>query len=263
MANGGASFVSAPAPGLDPGRAGSPTLHHLPPSGGRRRILDGRRDRLPGSRAVVGGLVVATALVGLYVTAARRSSTADAYVVARRALPAGAELKASDLATARMDLAGAQRARAFTVTDALIGAVTVAPFAPGELVQASAIVRAGSPRSSREISLSVDRASLGFTLAAGDLVDVISTYGTGGEAYTTMVLRGARVLALDRGRSGLSDGPSTLTVGVDSETDALALAHAGTLGKISVVRSGAAAPAERTASGATTYRPGSGAEGRD
>ena len=263
MANGGASFVSAPAPGIEPGEAGSPTLHHLPPGRGRRRILRRpRRDRLPGSRAVVGGLLVAAALVGLYVVASGRGSTADGYVVARRALPAGSELKASDLREARLDLPGAQRARAFTTPDALLGAVTVAPLASGELVQASAVVGAGTSRSSHEVSFSVERASLGPTLAAGDLVDVISTYGTGGDAYTTTVLRGARVLALDRGRSGLSEGPSTMTVGVDSETDALALAHAGALGKISVVRAGTAASGDRTAGAPLTYRPDSGADGR-
>ena len=264
MANGGASFLSAPASGFDPERARSQVPHPLKPgTGGPNRVLTGRgHSRLPGSRAVAGGLLVAVALVGLFVVASGRASTADTYVVARRALAPGSELKVSDLARARLDLPGAQRGRAFTDVGPLVGSVTVAPLAPGDLVQASAVVRTGSERGNREVSFSVDRAVLGPSLAPGDLVDVISTYGTGSDAYTTVVLRGARVVALDRGGSGLAEGPSIVTVGLDGEADALALAHAGALGKISVVRAASTAKGDGNAGPPVTYRPERGAETR-
>src|SRR5215210_6359354 len=93
-----------------------------------------RRRGLPGSRAVVGGLLVAASAVGLF--AAASSSDAGpghSYVVAR------------------LDLAPALTSRVFDRADALVGATLLAPLGAGELVQTSAVVARRGDAVSREL----------------------------------------------------------------------------------------------------------------
>src|SRR5688500_15969628 len=74
-----------------------------------------RRRGLPGSRAVVGGLLVATAAVGLFAAASTSGQgPRQTYVVARHELNAGTRLAATDLELVPMELAPSLRARAFS-----------------------------------------------------------------------------------------------------------------------------------------------------
>lgn len=223
---------------------------HGPPVGPRPLR---RRQGLPGTRAVAGGLLVAAAAVGLFAAYARLGSGPDhSYVVARRALTPGTSIQPSDLALQPMALPPTLSSRAFSSVSDLVGTTLLAPLAAGELVQPSSLVaaRAGGWRT---LSFPVERTHLG-ALKPGERIDVVATYGTGTDAWTTVVVRQAQVVDLDRSKSSLGDsGPTVVTLAVDQPGDELALAHAVALGKLTVVVATGAPPANGPP---PTYRSG-------
>ncbi len=206
------------------------------PNGAGRPIAT--RRSLPGSRAVVGGLLVAAAAVGLFSVASRAGHHAgDTYAVAAHPLAAGTRLQAGDLATEAMELSPAARARAFHDPAVLVGTTLLTALEPGELVQASAVVAKAGEVGSREMSFTVERGHLSPAITAGEQIDLVATYGTGNDAYTVGVARGVLVVGLERGRSGLGEtGPVLVTVALGDGTQALALAHAAQAGKLTVIR---------------------------
>ncbi len=217
VANGSVNGADEPAPGPQP------------------RPLR-RRQALPGARAVAGGLLVAAAAVGLFAAYARLSAGPDhSYAVVRHAVAAGSRLHPSDLTLQPMDLPPALRARAFEKLSDLAGTTVLSPLAAGELVQPSALVVTRSADAARTVSFPIDRTRLG-PLKQGERIDVLATYGTGTDAWTAVVLRQAQVVDVDRSKSSLGDsGSPVVTVAVTDPNDELALAHAGALGKLTVV----------------------------
>ncbi|MFP5319544.1 MAG: SAF domain-containing protein [Acidimicrobiia bacterium] len=231
---------------------------------GHRRQPAGRRRGVPGGRAVLGGFLVAASMVGLFYASSRSEGGPErSYIVARRAVPPGAKLQPADLARLPVDLPPATAGRAFTDADALVGATVIAPLAEGELIQSSAVVAKPSDPSSREVTFAVAGSMLARGLEAGERIDVLATYGNGEDAFTTVVLRSALVVGLDRGdRPRVGDGrEAAVTVAVDDPADAVAAAHAVQLAKLTVVRATGAAPYAGTAS---TFRqvPAAAAQGR-
>lgn len=205
---------------------------------GTTRVV-GRPRGLPGSRAVVGGLMVALALVGTF--AAYTGATADKrvqFVVAKRQIAPGAMLTRADLTLAAMDLPPQPASRAFTDVSALVGAVLTAPLARGELVQASQVVAKRSGAQGIEVSIPVEAArAVGGHLVAGDTVDVAATYGTGADAFTTTVVAAARILSVDRPSGTLSSNAAdVVTLSVRTPTEALAVTHASAAGQVSLIR---------------------------
>jgi hypothetical protein len=167
-------------------------------------------------------------------------------------LAAGARLQASDLAVAPMELAPELRSRAFESTQPLLGATLVAPLGSGELVQASAVVARRGDAASRELSFTLERGRVSPGIKDGERADLLATYGSGNDAFTLVVVRQALVVGIDRARTSAGDtGPATVTVSVDDPNDALALAHAIQLGKITLVRATGAPPLPAVP---TTYR---------
>lgn len=205
-------------------RLGWRTPTHLPPAG----------------RALLGGLLVAAAAVGLFASAIRAGAPQRSYAVAARTLAAGTDLAVTDLELEPLALPNQLRKRSFDTTSKLIGTKLVTPLAEGELVQASAVVAAGSAPDRRELSFSVDAGALSGTLLPGQRIDVIATYGTSAEAVTAVAVHAAQVMTLSHSSSVVSGGDVMVTVGLDTDNDALALAHAIALGRITVVRTAAA-----------------------
>ena len=203
-----------------------------------------RRRGLPGSRAVVGGLLVAAAAVGMFAAASRSADgPTHSYVVARHELPVGTRLEASDLELAPMELAPAVRTRAFDRAQPLVGATLVSPLGAGELVQSSAVVARKGDNASRELSFILERGRVGTGIKQGERADLMATYGTGNDAFTVVVVRQALLVAIDRPRTASGEsGPATVTVAVDDPADAVALAHALQLGKVTLVRATGAPP---------------------
>ena len=218
---------------------------------GRSQVVRRRRP-LPGGRAVIGGFLVAVAAVGIF--AAYTSATTDArtpYVVARHDLAFGQRITAADLSFAPMQLPSSlAHRRAFTRADSaqLVGAIVVAPMAAGELVQASSVAEASGLPPDEEISFQIDPArAVGGRLRSGEAVEVLATYGTGNDAYTVVVVRGARVVAATEPGAALSGrAGEVVTLSLTTSSDALAVANAVDAGQVTLVRA-TGAPAPRDA----------------
>lgn len=196
--------------------------------------------------------------VGLFAATNRsESGPRQSYLVAARALPAGTRLTPSDLSLEPIDLPVGIRARAFDDRGVLAGTTLLAPLAAGELVQASNVVIKSTGSSSREISISVERGRIASGLAGGERVDLAATYGTGPDAYTIIVSRSALVVSIDRGRGGLGEaGPTVVTLGIDDPAEAVAIAHASQVAKITPLRTtGVVSPGATSPRDANPYRP--------
>jgi Flp pilus assembly protein CpaB len=202
-----------------------------------------RRVTLPAGRAVVGGFLVA--LAATIVFAAYTGATSEPQqkvVVARRALAPGVHLTRADLTLAPMRVPGSVGFRAVTP---LIGATLVGPVGRGELIQPTAVVAGGGPATERQLSVPIDSSrAVSGDLRAGDRVDVAATFGSGVDAYTVFVVRSALVLSRQQAGGGLgSNRGEVIVLSLPSATDALAVAHAVSVGQLSVVRATGAPPA--------------------
>ena len=196
---------------------------------------------------------MALSLLAIYAGYAR--ATADPqtlFVVARNHLTVGDVISRGDLAMVAMDLPGEiTGSRAFTDADALVGATALGPIAKGELVQAGSVLRRDSANSGPQVSLALPSSrAVGGSLVAGELVDVLATYGTGVDAYTITVVRQARVVRVDETGGALSDGASlVVTLAVSSHDEARAVSHSAAAAEVSVVRS-----SDGGAGGSDSYR---------
>jgi Flp pilus assembly protein CpaB len=227
--NGRSTDIGAPAarPRLEP---------TAPPE---RPLL--RRRTLPGGRAVVGGLLIAAAIVTVFIsyTAATRQPR-QLYVVASHLVPAGTRLNESDLRLVPLNLPDAGvRQQVFSSPALLVGATVIAPLASGALIEASAVVGRGGPPGTREVSISVDRArAVAGTLKAGEYVDLLGTFGTGADAYTTEMVPHLRVIALTSQSSALGDQRTQLiTFAAPTDVAAEAIADAAIAAQVTLVRS--------------------------
>lgn len=199
-----------------------------------------RRRGLPNGRAVAGGLLVSVSAVGLY--ASWRAATAPPtapYVVAARPIAVGTILARGDLATVTLDLPSSLRRRAFADPAALVGSEVLGPLDVGELVQASDVAATGGRRR-RQVSFSIEAsAGLNGVIARGERVDVVATYGGGGDAWTAVVASSALVADVASSGTSLGGGRTlTLTLALDDADDVLAVTHAARAGAITIVRSG-------------------------
>ena len=189
-------------------------------------------------RAALGALLVTVALLGVsqaYAHADRPPSTG--YAVAARALDPGAVLSPADLELIPADLPHPLATRAFTSTDALDAAVTLAPLAPGELVQLSQVLPAdAAPLAGVELSFPVagDRA-LGGSVQPGERVDLVASFPAGA---TRVVARRALVTHLASGGDALLDdgGQLVLTVRLGEQAELLDVVEAVDDGQLTVTR---------------------------
>ena len=220
--------------------------------------LERRRRGLPGGRAVVGALLVAVAAVGVFAAyAGADSAPSRTAVVASGALAAGHRVMDHDVEVVEVDLPDAVAGRTFAAADLVVGAVTLAPLEPGELVQRSAVAVSPSgadpTRPGSEFSFAVDKErAVNGDLQRGEEVDVLATYGTGDDAYTMVVARRARLLALDgSARSTIgSTGRLVVTLALGSADQVLQVAHASEVASVTLVRATRAAD---SAPGEDTY----------
>lgn len=196
------------------------------------------RRGLPGGRAVVGGLLVAVAAVGIFAAvsdAGKGPSTR--YVVASKTLEPGTILSEADLATATMDLPAAVAGRSFRDARQLVGTVILSPLDDGELVQASAV---GDGQGDAVPSLTVGLESAdayGANLRPGDRVDVYVTYGNDVQSSTRLVTGDAQVIRTNTGDDAIGQsGQVQLTLVVPQDVERMKLLNAVHTGSVSVVR---------------------------
>ena len=224
-------------------------------SGGARPLR--RRRGLPGGRAVAGGFLVALAAVGIFAGYTNATAGPDVrYLVARRDLPLGHAVTPADLEAVAMDLPAGLASRSYRSAPQLAGAVVIGPVGKGELVQSSDVLTGGDGSGQRQVSFSVESArAVNGQLQRGELVDVVATYGGGGDAYTVVVVAGARVADRTKSQDSLSDrGDEVITLALPASADALAVAHAVNAGEVTLVRT-AGAPADPGGPPATYTAP--------
>jgi len=191
---------------------------------------------------VVGGLLVTLAAVvvfSAYAGAGERPSVT--VVVARRDVTPGRALTVDDLDVRTTELAGDVVAATFDSVDDVVGAVALGPIGAGELVQEGS-VRMGGADAGPEFSFPVERErALSGDLRPGEQVDLLATFGTGSDAETVVLARGAQIRRVEEARSGTlgSSGRLVLTVGLASGEEVLDVAHASQVATITVVRAGA------------------------
>ncbi len=231
------------------------------PAPPRRRIQ--RPRRLPGGRAVVGGLLVALAGVGTLVAWQQASGTPDArYAVAARALYPGEALTAEDVRLVPVDLPDGVAGGAFADPDGVAGRVALGPIAEGELVQAGALSEPGSGAPTAEVSFALARdRALDGRLASGDLVDVFVTVDAG----TSLVAERVQVVTVtDGGASFASGAELTVTLALTDSAVRDDLIQAVRAGEVTLVRAthagdGAASPAGAAFPGGSGGSGGAGA----
>lgn len=224
-----------------------PNLHAAPPPSddpSSVRSISPRRG-LPGGRSVVGGLLVALAALGTFVSLAGvNDGPTGRVVVAARDLTVGTRLTASDLDLISVDLPVDQAALTFADPSALVGRVVLAPIGTGEVLQTSSLADAGVA-AVPTLSLSLEAAdALGGTLRAGDRVDVYVSFGSGYESSTRRVATALEVVDAGQTQTGLGEaGDVQLTVGVEDAAQRIDLVNATHAGTVTLVRvSGARNP---------------------
>ncbi len=238
--------VSVPSRNLGPSRRTVPVVltrgadeRTNGPTPTSPRRTTGRRAALPNGRAVVGGLLVAAAAVGTYgAWASAGDDPSTRVAVAARDLAVGEVIEAGDVRLVPFDApAGIARA-AFGDAEAslLVGQVTVAPVAEGDLLQRSTVVVPEDAESARQVSFPIDVAdALGGTLEQGERVDVLATFDDGGEVVTEVVVADA-VVARIRGGGDDADGQLVVLLSIPEDADVLALTTAIRRGGITLVR---------------------------
>lgn len=196
-----------------------------------------RHRGLPGSRAVVGGVLMALAAVGVYLAYDQASARpTDPVVVAAHDLRVGDVLEIEDLHTIDADLPSAAARATFASPDALAGRVVLGPIAEGEIVQVAAVTEGSAQRDLHEVAISLPRGQIAVgRLKQGERVDVFATY----DDRTTSVVRGAAVVQIEADDSGslTSSREVTLVVAVPSGDAVAAVVHALRTGDVTVVRS--------------------------
>ena len=205
-----------------------------------RRVAGGRR-MLPTGRAVVGGLLVTLAAVVVFAAWSGTGTTSTtAVVVASHELTPGQRLEADDLELRSLEIPAELAGGAFADVEQLIGSTTLGPVGAGELVQKGQVALGEAP-DGLEFSFAVDSDNaLAGTVRAGEVVDLLATYDSGGDARTELLAGEARVLRVrDAGSSTLgSTGRLVLTVSLESDDEVLAVAHAAQVAVITLVRGG-------------------------
>ena len=171
-----------------------------------------RRRGLPGSRAVVGGFLVAAAAVGTFAAyTAASTGPGHAFVVVTRDVSTGERLSAGDLSLVPGDLPAEQRGTVLTDLDVAEGAVAVSPLRAGQLLATSDVVKLAGVDGRGQLSIPVEpaRANNG-QLTPGELVDVIATSTAAGSTSTETVAGDAVVVRVFTGDQRLGSTSSVV-----------------------------------------------------
>ncbi len=199
-----------------------------------RRVVT-RAPGVPGSRAVVGGLLVALAGVGTFVSWQRASGSPEhAYAVADRSLQPGDPVTADAVRFERIDLPSDVARASFVTPAELEGRVLVAPVGEGELLQHGSLSDQGQPDPAAEVSVALARdLAVDGRLRSGDTVDVYATH----DDDTSVVAEGVRVISVTEGGGSFADGSElTVTLALAAAEQRVPVIHAARAGQITLVR---------------------------
>jgi Flp pilus assembly protein CpaB len=194
---------------------------------------------LPGTRAVLGGLLVGIAALGAFVTASGgMGGDSRGYLVATHDLAPGSRLTSNDLRIVQAP-SNEPAQHTFRTRSSAEGLTLLGPVKAGELIQSGNVADKRSEPGIPEISFSIPSSrALGGDLRSGESVDVLVTGNANGSSPTTQsAVTGATVLDVDRGGSGITRGSDvTVVLAVHSDAEAKAVANAIDNGHITLVR---------------------------
>lgn len=194
-----------------------------------------RHRGLPGGRAVLGGVLMALAVVGVFLAYEQAGQAPrEEIVVAARAIRVGEVLEADDLRTVDGEVPG--DAAAFDDVEALVGRVLLGPVGEGEILQAGSVTDGPGTAGVHEVAVTLPRRQIAVgRLKEGERVDIFVTY----DERTVSVVRGAQVVQIGAEDDGslTSDREISLVVAVPSGDAVAALVHALRTGDVTVVRS--------------------------
>ena len=194
-----------------------------------------RHRSLPGGRAILGGVLMAVAVVGVFAAATQAGHAPDdPIVVTTRAVRVGEVLEASDLRRVEGHLPS--DAAAFADVGTLVGRVALGPIGEGEIVQSASVTAEAATPGIHEVAVALPRRQIAVgRLKAGERVDVFVTY----DDRTTSVVRGAEVVQIEAEDTGslTSDREISLVIAVPSGDAVAAVVHALRTGDVTVVRS--------------------------
>lgn len=227
--------MSVGEPGPATSVAERPPLQFDRRSEPRQRVIR-RRAGVPGSRAIVGGLLMAVAAIGVFVAYEDASrGPSDPVVITRHAIRVGEVVEADDLRVVDAELP-ADADHVFDDVAAVVGRVALGPIGEGEIVQAGSVSDDQATPRAHEVELTLPREQVAVgRLKQGERVDVFVTR----DDRTTSVVRGVQVVQIgDSGDASLtSEREVSLVVAAPTAEAAAALVHALRTGDVTVVRS--------------------------
>ncbi len=193
---------------------------------------------------------MAVAAVGTFL--AYTNATADDRVevlIATHDLRAGAIVTAADVEPVPVQLPGDVRGL-FGSVQAAVGRRIIAPVDAGEFLQASATVVPTTGDETLELAVALPASRAVGRLAAGERVDVFSTWDG---SVTELIAVDARVLEVSGGRGSLGGGDVvTVRLALSDFDQVEALVHAQAAGDITMIR---AAIGTETQDVGRQYRP--------
>lgn len=225
------------------------------------------RRGLPGSRSVVGGLLVAAAgLLTWWAAVGDGDPPPQKYLVAARPIGPGERITEEHLAFMPVDLGPDLRRSAFSSPDSLVDATAAGPIGAGELIQAGAVTPAESPTSERELTFPVSVTwAAGGHLEPGDRMDLYATYGDGGSSRTRRVLTDVKVRRIETAagdRFGDS-GRQTITIGLERDVPVAMVVNAVQSADLTIARVTGRAAAAPDGDGHDRYDAGAGLHADD
>ncbi len=200
-------------------------------------VLSAKR-RLPSGRAVLGGLLVTLAVLGvLLASRLGDQATIRQVVVANEALAPGTVLEPQHLATIEIRLAE-EVDWVSSDTSEFLGSVLLGPVDEFEFIQ-RANVAEGSPDAVPnglvEVSLEVEASRAPASLSPGELVTVLATF-TDEPAQTEVIGRNVTVISYSTIQDDFSTGgPTVLRLAIADGEVASDIVMASITGEISII----------------------------
>lgn len=200
-----------------------------------------RRRGLPGTRAVVGALLVVLAALGTFATYLEATAPpTDEWLVASRHIARGQVVQEADLAIVRVDLAPGQAGSVIGGArwGEVVGTTAAVPIDQGAFILGASLQRAEQFAGELFSFAIPSERALSGQLVEGMSVDMVATYGGGPAAETAYVVRGVEVTHAT-GATGTFGGGQVLVTLLLSGTSAVQrVAHALGGAEVWLVRSG-------------------------
>lgn len=195
--------------------------------------------RLPSGRAVLGGLLVSLAVVGILVaTQLGEDATFQDVVIARQDLAPGTVIEAGHVEQVSMRLAD-DADWVVQSTEQIMGAVILGPVGQNEFLQVSNLAQGtpeALPSGLAEVSIEIESSRAPASLTPGELVSILSTSEDDGVSRTSLVADRVTVLSYSSGTDGDFSGADTvLRLGVADGDTATAIVSAAVTSDVSVL----------------------------